>query len=156
MGMFDNEEHTLFKPAPVARPATGGQPAAGGGGAPAPMMMMRGAADDDEGASLTETVSFAFRSARRRKLLSFLIAVLGGALTFAAAKLAPRDFVPANERVAQAEQAKKWLAELSSGNRPFYVFRNAAFTSPAPLPPAAQAPAEAPPVAPAAENLPNP
>lgn len=132
MGMFDNEEHTLFKPAPVARPATGGQPAAGGGGAPAPMMMMRGAADDDEGASLTETVSFAFRSARRRKLLSFLIAVLGGALTFAAAKLAPRDYTAGGEILvvksildqgqAQAifmpgqlsDEQKEWIAQIQS------------------------------------------
>jgi hypothetical protein len=42
------------------------------------------------------------------------------------AALADRDVVPANERVAQASQAKIWLAKLESGTRPFYVIRRMA------------------------------
>jgi hypothetical protein len=69
-------------------------------------------------------------------------------------KLSARDEVPSAERVAQAEQARKWLATLSSGNRPFYTFRRMAMRTPAattPLP--ATPPADAPP---ADESLPNP
>ncbi len=43
-------------------------------------------------------------------------------------KLAARDQVSADERIAEAEQAKKWLAVLSSGNRPFYTFRRTAMS----------------------------
>jgi CheY-like chemotaxis protein len=46
--------------------------------------------------------------------------------------LADRDAVPANERVAQATQAKAWLAKLESGARPFYVIRRMARLVPAP------------------------
>jgi len=55
-------------------------------------------------------------------------------------KLAARDDVPADERVAQSEQAKKWLAALSSGNRPFYTFRRTAMNAPAAPRPRAEAP----------------
>jgi CheY-like chemotaxis protein len=48
------------------------------------------------------------------------------------AALADRDTVPANERVAQATQAKAWLAKLESGSRPFYVIRRMARLAPAP------------------------
>lgn len=48
------------------------------------------------------------------------------------AALADRDAVPANERVAQATQAKAWLAKLESGARPFYVIRRMARLVPAP------------------------
>jgi CheY-like chemotaxis protein len=60
------------------------------------------------------------------------------------ATLADRDAVPANERVAQATQAKAWLAKLESGARPFYVIRRMARL--APTPPHRDAP----------ENLPTP
>src|SRR5207248_9185212 len=39
------------------------------------------------------------------------------------AQLSGADSVPANERAAQAAQAKSWLAKLESGSRPFYVIR---------------------------------
>ena len=55
-------------------------------------------------------------------------------------KLAARDDVPADQRVAQSEQAKKWLAALSSGNRPFYIFRRTAMNAPAAPRPRAEAP----------------
>jgi len=73
----------------------------------------------------------------------------------ALAKLAPRDFVPADERAAQAEQAKKWLAELSSGDRPFYIFppnSRVARRTTSPHHDAAPRPA----AAPASEDLPTP
>jgi hypothetical protein len=60
------------------------------------------------------------------------------------AVLADRDAVPANERTAQASQAKAWLAKLESGARPFYVIRRMARLAPAP------SHLEAP------ENVPNP
>jgi hypothetical protein len=41
-------------------------------------------------------------------------------------RLAARDTVPAEERAAQAEQAKKWLDEIGNGSRPFYTLRRAA------------------------------
>ena len=63
------------------------------------------------------------------------------------AKLAARDVVPADERAAQAEQAKKWLATLNSGNRPFYTFRRTALVNPASYRTR---------TAPATEALPNP
>jgi CheY-like chemotaxis protein len=60
------------------------------------------------------------------------------------AALADRDAVPANERAAQATQAKVWLAKLESGSRPFYVIRRMARLAPAP--PHREAP----------EDVPNP
>jgi CheY-like chemotaxis protein len=54
------------------------------------------------------------------------------------------DAVPANERVAQATQAKTWLTKLESGARPFYVIRRVARL------------ASAPPHRDAPENLPKP
>jgi CheY-like chemotaxis protein/HEAT repeat protein len=47
------------------------------------------------------------------------------------AALNDRDAVPANERVAQATQAKAWLTKLESGGRPFYVIRRMARLTPA-------------------------
>jgi CheY-like chemotaxis protein len=41
------------------------------------------------------------------------------------AAIADRDATPPNQRVAQATQAKAWLAKLESGARPFYVVRRA-------------------------------
>ncbi len=48
------------------------------------------------------------------------------------AQLAGRDVVPANERAAQASQARQWLAKLESGTRPFYVIRRTAGRAAAP------------------------
>jgi len=48
------------------------------------------------------------------------------------ARLATPDSAPANERAAQAAQAKVWLAKLESGARPFYVVRRTALLEPAP------------------------
>jgi CheY-like chemotaxis protein len=77
-------------------------------------------------------------------------------------KLAARDPVSAEERVAEAEQAQKWLAMLSSGNRPFYTFRRVASRPSTPASIQATVPLAAPPaagpaaVAPADESIPNP
>jgi CheY-like chemotaxis protein len=60
------------------------------------------------------------------------------------AKLMTHDEVPAEQRTAQAEQAKKWLAQLSSGNRPFYTIRRMATFTPAAARPPAAAPAALP------------
>lgn len=68
--------------------------------------------------------------------------------------LAARDAVPAAERAAQAEQAKKWLAELSSGNRPFYIFRRTAMWNPVLRLPRVETPPPA--AVPASEDLPTP
>lgn len=43
--------------------------------------------------------------------------------------LAGRDAVPADERVAQAAQARQWLETLASGRRPFYIIRRTALNS---------------------------
>jgi CheY-like chemotaxis protein len=64
-------------------------------------------------------------------------------------RLSARDAVPPQQRVAEAEQARKWLNTLASGNRPFYTFRRMAM-----LPAAATATAHPPAAAPAAEDLP--
>jgi CheY-like chemotaxis protein len=83
-------------------------------------------------------------------------------------KLAARDPVSADERIAEAAQAQKWLAMLSSGNRPFYTFRHLAsrtraVSMPTPVPPAVEPaplptvpPVDAPAEAPADESIPNP
>ncbi len=55
-------------------------------------------------------------------------------------KLAARDDTPANERAAEAEQAKKWLTALNAGGRPFYSFRRTASFDPAPSRPLAPTP----------------
>jgi hypothetical protein len=69
-------------------------------------------------------------------------------------KLAARDGVPADERAAQAEQAKKWLATLTSGNRRFYTFRRTAMINPAAF--RTKTSDTAPAVTPADEALPTP
>ncbi|HEX4415931.1 MAG TPA: hypothetical protein VH107_20030 [Lacipirellulaceae bacterium] len=77
-------------------------------------------------------------------------------------KLSARDEVPADERAAEADQAKKWLTMLSSGSRPFYTFRPATLRTlaapPRPLsPPPTASPVKEPPAeTPAAESIPNP
>ena len=91
MGMFDKEEQTLFKPAPTRAPTSDAPPAqnyrGGGGGG--------GGDDDDERASLGEMLLFAMNSARRRKLLSFIVTLICLGVTVAAVKLAPRTYVSA-------------------------------------------------------------
>jgi hypothetical protein len=48
------------------------------------------------------------------------------------AALADRDAANANERAAQATQAKALLTKLESGSRPFYVIRRVARLAPVP------------------------
>lgn len=60
------------------------------------------------------------------------------------AQLAARSEVPAAERAAEAQEAAKWLALLSSGNRPFYTFRRAPLRTAAVPRPLVAAPAELP------------
>jgi hypothetical protein len=71
-------------------------------------------------------------------------------------RLSVRDQVPPEERIAQAEQARKWLDALAAGGRPFYTFRRPAMrTSRASAPPTQSIPPNAPAAAPAATNLPE-
>jgi hypothetical protein len=49
-------------------------------------------------------------------------------------RLAARDGVPSGERMAQAEQARQWLAKLLDGSRPFYIVRKPAGPLPAVAP----------------------
>jgi CheY-like chemotaxis protein len=67
-------------------------------------------------------------------------------------KLIARDAVPADQRAAEAEQARKWLAALSHGSRPFYTFRRTALWTPASARPLGAIPT---PAVPAPESRPN-
>jgi uncharacterized protein involved in exopolysaccharide biosynthesis len=106
--MFKNEEeHTLFKPAPM-RP--GGDEPQGGGGYRAPQggggSPRSASFDEEEGASLGELLLFALNSARRRKLLTLVVAIVGVALTIAGVNLAPKTYASAGEiLVVKKEEA---------------------------------------------------
>jgi uncharacterized protein involved in exopolysaccharide biosynthesis len=104
MGMFDKEEQTLFKPAPTRGP-TSDAPAA-----QAYRQAAGGGDDDDERASLGEVLLFAINSARRRKLLSFIVTLICLGVTVAAVKLAPRTYVSAGEVLVSKgkEEAGGW------------------------------------------------
>lgn len=80
------EEATLFRPDSKLQYPGGAAPGGGQGGG--------GRGDDEEGPSidLRERVSEAFRSSRRRKALSFVVMMIGGALTVLAAIFAPRTY----------------------------------------------------------------
>lgn len=98
MGLFEKDEHTLYKPAGGA--GGGG----GGGGAPAAQsgayrpaantMMLE---DDDGGASLGELLRSSLNASKRRKLLSFFVLLVGAGLTTAAVRLAPRTYQSTGE-----------------------------------------------------------
>jgi hypothetical protein len=71
-------------------------------------------------------------------------------------RLTARDEVPPAERMAQAEQAQKWLGAIADGSRPFYTFRRAGVRTPVrPYPPTPSVPPNPPVAAPAAEDVPN-
>jgi uncharacterized protein involved in exopolysaccharide biosynthesis len=112
--MFKNEEeHTLFKPAPM-RPGEDG-----GGRAPQasiPMMQAPaargGGGEDDEGLSLGELLLFAFRSAQRRKVLTGVVFIVGLALTVAGVNLAPKTYSSSGEiLVVKKEENNGWNPE---------------------------------------------
>jgi uncharacterized protein involved in exopolysaccharide biosynthesis len=94
MGMFDKEEHTLFKPQQSRAPSLNDAGPAYRG--PMPSASSFGD-EDEERASLGELVLFAFNSARRRKGLAIAVTALGLLLTVIAVKLAPRTYVSAGE-----------------------------------------------------------
>lgn len=98
MGMFKEEEHTLFKPA-AGRPTSDNPPpnTGGGGGGYRGGGGGGGGHDDDERASLGEILMSALASARRRKGLSAIVAFICLALTVAAVNLAPRSYVSEGE-----------------------------------------------------------
>lgn len=98
MGMFKEEEHTLFKPA-AGRPTSDNPPpnTGGGGGGYRGGGGGGGGHDDDERASLGEILMSALASARRRKGLSAVVAFICLALTVAAVNLAPRSYVSEGE-----------------------------------------------------------
>ncbi len=100
MGLFDKDEHTLFKPA--GGPPGGGGSGGGAGGQAAASGGYRpqggtGMEDDDAGASLGELVKFSFNASKRRKVLSIVVVVVGAVLTTAAVKLAPRTYQSTGE-----------------------------------------------------------
>jgi uncharacterized protein involved in exopolysaccharide biosynthesis len=90
MGMFEKEDQTLFKPAPTRGPTSDAPPAQAYRQQEAPD-------DEEERASLGETVLFALNSAKRRKVLSAAVMLIGAAVTIIAVKLAPRTYVAAGE-----------------------------------------------------------
>lgn len=94
MGMFDKEEHTLFKPQRSPSIADAGPGAYRG---QAPNVPSYGGEDEEERASLGEIVLFAFNSAKRRKGLAIAVTIVGLLLTAIAVKLAPRTYVSAGE-----------------------------------------------------------
>lgn len=72
-------------------------------------------------------------------------------------QLASRSFVPTDQRVREAAQARKWLADLSNGTRPFYTFRrNALRVASTTVPVAPPNAAPSPSAPPASESLPSP
>ncbi len=83
-----SEDRTLFQPAQAQSGRASGPP-----GAPLPPSVVRVEIDpDEERESLLETVTFAMRSARRRRKLSLALIVIGAVLTGAASLLAPRSY----------------------------------------------------------------
>lgn len=95
MGLFEKDEHTLYKPAGAAGGGGGG----GGGAQPAaqsgayrPASGAMGMDDDDDRASLGELLKFSLNASKRRKVLSLLIVLMGAGLTAAAVRLAPRTY----------------------------------------------------------------
>jgi uncharacterized protein involved in exopolysaccharide biosynthesis len=97
-------EETLFHPIPQQR--TAGR---GGGGGPALRMEVD---PDEERESLLETLTFASRAARRRKMLSLTVLALGVALTIVAELLAPRTY----EVEARVLVLRSGLAAALMGN----------------------------------------
>lgn len=93
MGLFNDEEHTLFKPTPTRG---GGQETPGTPFRPQSPSMIGGAGmgggEDEERTSLAELITFAWNSAKRRKLLSFAVILASGGLTAGASYLAPRTY----------------------------------------------------------------
>ena len=89
MGMFDDDERTLFRP-PPARSGGGG-----GGGAPVhqaqPTVAQGPQAPQEEETSIVESLSYAWRAAGRRKGRTVALGLLGIVATTVAAYLAPRE-----------------------------------------------------------------
>lgn len=102
MGMFDDDERTLFRPPPVR----GGAPV---GGAPVPQMAAapQAPAVQEEETSIVETLGYAWRAAGRRKGRTVAIATLGLSATIVAAYLAPREYHAEGEIVVVLGAAEK-------------------------------------------------
>lgn len=97
MGLFGSDEHTLYEPA--ASPPHGERPAA--------VTAQRRVDLDEEPAALGALFETALDAARRRKLLSLVLLVLGGGLTAAAVQLAPRSYRSSGEiLVVNAERVE--------------------------------------------------
>lgn len=89
MGMFDDDERTLFRPPPVR----GGQaPAAAPGQPITSAAHVQQLMALEEESSILEIIAFAWRAAGRRKGRSFVICALGVGLTLSAAYFAPREY----------------------------------------------------------------
>jgi uncharacterized protein involved in exopolysaccharide biosynthesis len=118
MGLFNDEEHTLFKPTPVGRPGSAPE-APGQPYRQQAMSMVAAQPEEDERASLGELVNFAWNSAKRRKLLSLGIVLGCAALTAGAAYLAPRTYNSQGDvLVVKTEEGQQgWNPEGNRGEQ---------------------------------------
>lgn len=116
MGLFEKDEHTLYKP---SGPTGGG--GGGGGAQPAaqsgnyrPASGAMGMEDDEDRASLGEILKFSLNAAKRRKVLSLVVVMIGAGLTAAAVRLAPRTYQSTGEVLVVTNddgQAGGWNTE---------------------------------------------
>ena len=104
MGMFDDDERTLFRPSPVRGAPGAGQPPAH---APQVAQPVYAAAQAEEENSLVDALGYAWRAAGRRKGRSLAIGMLGLTATCAAAYLAPREYHADGEIVVVLGAAEK-------------------------------------------------
>lgn len=110
--MFGKDEHTLYKPAGTPA-AGGGRGEAGASGAYRPQAASLVMEDEDAGVSLGDLLKYSINAARRRALLSVALLLVGGGLTAAAVKLAPRTYLSTGEVliVSAADEQPGWMQE---------------------------------------------
>lgn len=103
MGMFDDDERTLFRPPPA-------RGAGGGGGAPvhqAPSPVAQAPQAQEEETTIVESLGYAWRAAGRRKGRTAAICFFGFLATATAAYLAPREYHADGEIVVVLGAAEK-------------------------------------------------
>jgi uncharacterized protein involved in exopolysaccharide biosynthesis len=101
-------EHTIFRPMPTQQ--SGSVPPAAAG-APADVIAWRSQdEEEDEKASLPELVSFAWRAAKRRKLLTFTVLLLVAGITALAVRLVPRTYASEGRIIVLRSQLTASLA----------------------------------------------
>jgi uncharacterized protein involved in exopolysaccharide biosynthesis len=101
-------EHTIFKPMPAS---TGTAPAQAGAVVPPQLMAWRSQdEDEEEKASLPELVTFAWRAAKRRRLLTLTVILLVAGITALAVKLVPRTYAAEGRIIVLRSQLTASLA----------------------------------------------